>query len=132
MKKILSRRFLLICFLVAVGLIVWLPSAFARQVSTPKPVRVKPGIDVLRDRGFDILKGKRIGLITNPTGISSDMEQTVDILHHTAGVKLVALFGPEHGVRGDVEGGKEVNGFNDSRTGLNNLHHFRRTSTREY
>ncbi len=69
-------------------------------------------------RGFDILKGKRIGLITNPTGVSADVEQTMDILHRADGVKLVALFAPEHGVRGDVEAGKEVNGFNDSRTGL--------------
>ena len=73
---------------------------------------------MLRDRGFDILKGKRVGLITNPTGISADLEQTADILHRAPGVKLVALFGPEHGVRGDVEGGKEINGFNDAQTGL--------------
>jgi uncharacterized protein YbbC (DUF1343 family) len=79
---------------------------------------VKPGIDVLRGRGFDILKGKRVGLITNPTGISSDLEQTVDILHHAPGVKLVALFGPEHGVRGDIEGGKQVDSYNDGQTGL--------------
>jgi uncharacterized protein YbbC (DUF1343 family) len=92
--------------------------AHAQQQTRNSPFRVKPGIDVLRERGFDILKGKKVGLITNPTGISSDLEQTVDILHNAPGVNLVALFGPEHGVRGDVEGGKEVNGFNDSRTGL--------------
>jgi uncharacterized protein YbbC (DUF1343 family) len=92
--------------------------AHARQQTQNSPVRVKPGIEVLRERGFDILKGKKVGLITNPTGISSDLEQTVDILHNAPGVNLVALFGPEHGVRGDVEGGKEINGFNDSRTGL--------------
>jgi uncharacterized protein YbbC (DUF1343 family) len=79
---------------------------------------VKSGIDVLRVRGFDILKGKRVGLITNPTGISSDLTPTVDVLYRAPGVKLVALFGPEHGVRGDVEAGKEINGFNDSQTGL--------------
>jgi len=87
----------------------------ARAVARPA---VKPGIDVLRSRGFDILKGKRVGLITNPTGVSADLEQTVDILFHASGVKLVALFGPEHGVRGDAEGGKIVDSFNDSRTGL--------------
>jgi uncharacterized protein YbbC (DUF1343 family) len=87
----------------------------SRAVSNPA---VKPGIDVLRSRGFDILKGKRVGLITNPTGVSADLEQTVDILHAAPGVKLVALFGPEHGVRGDAEGGRTVDSFNDSRTGL--------------
>lgn len=100
--------FLLLCTLTAVP---QQPRGTGRQV-------VKPGIDVLRSRGFDILKGKRVGLITNPTGISSDLEQTVDILYRASGVKLVALFGPEHGVRGDAEGGKAVDSFNDSQTGL--------------
>ena len=116
--KSLTSRIVLRTFALFVVLATLLSSAFPRQASATKTSRVKLGIDVLRDRGFDILKGKRVGLITNPTGISSDLEQTVDILHHAPGVKLVALFGPEHGVRGDVEGGKEVNGFNDSRTGL--------------
>ena len=79
---------------------------------------VKPGIDVLRDRGFDILQGKRVGLITNATGVTSDLQSTIDVLFNSPGVKLVALFSPEHGVRGDVDAGKEINGFNDSRTGL--------------
>ncbi len=118
MKNSLTSRIALLMFMLFVVLVSWLPSVFPRQASAKNPSHVKPGIDVLRERGFDILKGKRVGLITNPTGISSDLEQTVDILHHAPGVKLVALFGPEHGVRGDVEGGKEVNGFNDSQTGL--------------
>jgi len=79
---------------------------------------VKPGIDVLRERGFDILRGKRIGLITNATGITTDLQSTVDVLFNYQGAKLVALFSPEHGVRGDGEAGKEMNGFNDARTGL--------------
>jgi uncharacterized protein YbbC (DUF1343 family) len=116
--KSLTSRIVLRTFALFVIVATLLSSAFPRQTSVNKATRVKLGIDVLRDRGFDILKGKRVGLITNPTGISSDLEQTVDILHHAPGVKLVALFGPEHGVRGDVEGGKEVNGFNDTRTGL--------------
>ncbi|MCX6135007.1 MAG: DUF1343 domain-containing protein [Ignavibacteriales bacterium] len=91
---------------------------FPRQPKFAGKALVKPGIDVLRSRGFDILKGKRVGLITNPTGVSADLEQTVDILHSAPGVKLVALFGPEHGVRGDAEGGKIVDSFNDSQTGL--------------
>jgi uncharacterized protein YbbC (DUF1343 family) len=116
--KSLTSRIVLRTFALFVVLAALLSLAFPRQTSMKKTSHVKLGIDVLRDRGFDILKGKRVGLITNPTGISSDLEQTVDILHHAPGVKLVALFGPEHGVRGDVEGGKEVNGFNDSRTSL--------------
>jgi len=79
---------------------------------------VKPGIDVLRDHGFDILKGKRVGLITNPTGITSELQSTIDILFNAPDVKLVALYSPEHGIRGDLDAGKEINGSIDPRTGL--------------
>jgi uncharacterized protein YbbC (DUF1343 family) len=79
---------------------------------------VRPGIEVLRDRGFDILKGKRIGLITNPTGVTSDLESTIDVLFNAPGVKLVALYGPEHGVRGDADAGKTIDAYTDSRTNL--------------
>ncbi len=84
----------------------------------PGAPTVKPGIDVLREREFDILRGKRVGLITNPTGVSFDMTSTIDILFNATGVRLVALFGPEHGVRGDVEAGKYVEFYNDRATGL--------------
>jgi uncharacterized protein YbbC (DUF1343 family) len=90
---------------------------FTVQLFSADPA-VKPGIDVLRDRGFDILQGKRVGLITNATGVTSDLQSTIDVLFNSHTVKLVALYGPEHGVRGDVDAGKEINGFNDSRTGL--------------
>jgi uncharacterized protein YbbC (DUF1343 family) len=92
--------------------------AYPQQSLVAGKSSVKLGIDVLRGREFDILKGKRVGLITNPTGVSADLEQTVDILHNAPGVKLVALFGPEHGVRGDAEGGQSVDSFNDGQTGL--------------
>ncbi len=80
--------------------------------------KVLPGIDVLRERGFDVLQGKRVGLITNPTGVSANLESTVDVLFSAPGVKLVALYGPEHGVRGDADAGKTVDTYTDSRTGL--------------
>jgi uncharacterized protein YbbC (DUF1343 family) len=80
--------------------------------------KVLPGVDVLRTQGFEVLKGKRVGLITNPTGLASDFQSTVDILAHAPGVKLVALFGPEHGVRGDMEGGAYVDNYIDQQTGL--------------
>ncbi len=90
---------------------------FALQLFSAEPA-VKPGIDVLRDRGFDILKGKRVGLITNATGVTSDLQSTIDVLFNSPVVKLVALYSPEHGVRGDADAGKEVSSFNDARTGL--------------
>ncbi len=79
---------------------------------------VKTGIDVLRDRDFDILRGKRVGLITNPTGVDSGLRSTIDILFHAKGVKLVALFGPEHGARGDAPAGSTVASTTDPHTGL--------------
>ena len=79
---------------------------------------VKTGIEVLRDRGFDVLKGKRVGLVTNPSGVDSRLKSTIDILHEAPEVELVALFGPEHGVRGDVYAGGKVENTRDEATGL--------------
>ena len=79
---------------------------------------VKPGIEVLRDRGFDVLVGKKVGLVTNPSGVDSKLRSTIDILYHAPGVELVALYGPEHGVRGDVYAGGKVSDTKDEATGL--------------
>ncbi|MDD5184818.1 MAG: DUF1343 domain-containing protein [Paludibacter sp.] len=79
---------------------------------------VKPGIEVLREQKFKLLEGKRIGLITNPTGVDSKLKATIDILNEAPNVKLVALFGPEHGVRGDAHAGDEVDNVSDPKTGL--------------
>ncbi|MDD3300646.1 MAG: DUF1343 domain-containing protein [Bacteroidia bacterium] len=79
---------------------------------------VKPGIEVLKDQGFKILEGKRVGLITNPTGFDNSMKSTIDVLHEAPNVNLVALFGPEHGVRGDVHAGDKVGDMNDPKTGI--------------
>ena len=79
---------------------------------------VKPGIEVLRDQGFDILIGKRVGLVTNPSGVDRYLESTIDILYNAPGVELVALYGPEHGVRGDVYAGGKVSDTKDVATGL--------------
>lgn len=80
--------------------------------------KVKPGIEVLRENGFNVLQGKRVGLITNPTGVDSQLKSTVDILNEAPGVKLVALYGPEHGVRGDEYAGDKVETTIDKQTGI--------------
>ena len=79
---------------------------------------VKTGIEVLRERGFEELKGKRVGLVTNPSGVDSQLKSTVDILFEAPEVNLVALFGPEHGVRGDVYAGGKIKDSVDESTGL--------------
>lgn len=81
-------------------------------------IRIKTGIEILKETHFDVLKGKRIGLITNPTGVDNQLKSTIDILHEAPSVQLVALYGPEHGVRGDVYAGDKVDTFVDSNTGL--------------
>ena len=80
--------------------------------------QVKPGIEVLRDRNFDILQGKRVGLITNPSGVDNKLRSTIDILNEAPGVRLTALYGPEHGVRGDVHAGDHVDNTVDPATGV--------------
>ena len=79
---------------------------------------VKPGVEVLRDNGFKQLAGKKVGLITNPTGVDNDLKSTIDILHDAPNVELVALFAPEHGVRGDVHAGDEFDNTVDPATGV--------------
>ena len=80
--------------------------------------RVKTGIEVLRDDGFHALQGKRVGLLTNQTGVDAELNSTIDILHSANGVDLAVLFAPEHGVRGDIAAGASVANQRDARTGL--------------
>ncbi|WP_298063545.1 DUF1343 domain-containing protein [uncultured Rikenella sp.] len=82
---------------------------------------VKTGIEVLRDTDFAALRGKRVGLITNPTGVDSRLVSTVDILDSASrrGVlRLVALYGPEHGVRGNAAAGETVAAETDPKSGV--------------
>ena len=80
--------------------------------------KVRPGIEVLESRGFEGLKGKRVGLVTNPSGVDRNLRSTIDILHNAKDVELVALFGPEHGVRGDAYAGDKVSDDVDPVTGV--------------
>lgn len=99
-RKLIS---LVICLLLSLPLVA-------------KPV--KTGIEVLKEQNFKCLEGKRVGLITNPTGVDSQLKSTIDILHEAPNVQLVALYGPEHGVRGDIHAGDKVDNSADASTGL--------------
>lgn len=79
---------------------------------------VLTGLEVLQERNFAGLTGKRVGLVTNPSGVDRNLRSTIDILYNAPGVELVALYGPEHGVRGDVYAGGKVSDSVDDRTGL--------------
>jgi uncharacterized protein YbbC (DUF1343 family) len=76
------------------------------------------GIDQLEKSHFAVLQGKRVGLVTNPSGADSKGRSAIDVLSHGAGFKLVKLFGPEHGIDGKVGAGQEVSNSRDPRTGL--------------
>ena len=76
------------------------------------------GIEVLQQIDFDILQGKRVGLVTNPTGVDSRLKSTIDIFHESDKVNLVALFSPEHGVRGNFSAGDLIENQTDPKTGV--------------
>jgi len=99
-------------------LVIVLISAFFSIACVGGAKNVKPGIDVLLEEQLDLLRGKRVGLITNPSGVNSQMESTVDLLYNHPDINLVALFGAEHGVRGDATGGFKVDDFIDPKTGV--------------
>ena len=90
----------------------------AMMALTVSAQKVKTGIEVLKANNFKQLEGKRVGLVTNPTGVDNFLKSDVDILHEAANVKLVALFGPEHGVRGNVHAGDHVGNAADPTTGV--------------
>ncbi len=88
--------------------------------------KVLTGIDVLERDGFKQLKGLRLGLVTNHTGRSRSGRSTIDVLHKAAGVQLVSLFSPEHGIRGGAD--DKVSDSKDEQTGLPILFAVRRNS----
>jgi uncharacterized protein YbbC (DUF1343 family) len=78
--------------------------------------RVQTGLDVLEAEKFAPLKGKRVGLITNHTGVDFNGKTTIELLAHAPGVDLVALFSPEHGIAGHAD--EKVASSKDPSTGL--------------
>jgi uncharacterized protein YbbC (DUF1343 family)/CubicO group peptidase (beta-lactamase class C family) len=100
------------------------PGALAADPATSPPVRRTPaggpvlnGIDVLKRDSFRQLRGRKIGLVTNHTGIDRERNTTIDLLHAAPGLELVALFSPEHGIRGDQDHEK-IGDTTDGKTGL--------------
>ena len=96
----------------------FLVTLVALVVALSLRAQVTTGLEVLVENGFEPLLGKRVGLVTNPSGVDRQFRSTIDILFQAPEVNLVALFGPEHGVRGDVYAGDHVDSSKDARTGL--------------
>ena len=81
-----------------------------------RPSKVRNGIDVLAQDGFAPLKNLRLGLITNHTGHDFQRRATIDLLKEASGLNLVALFSPEHGIRGELD--EKFGDSTDRKTGL--------------
>jgi uncharacterized protein YbbC (DUF1343 family) len=97
----------------------WTGRDFGPSPPPPAPRPVQPvlnGIDVLRADGFALLRGKKVGLVTNHTGRARDGATTIDLIHGAKDVKLVSLFSPEHGIRGILD--EKVPSETDQKTGL--------------
>jgi uncharacterized protein YbbC (DUF1343 family) len=83
-----------------------------------KAQRVSPGITVLLADSAHLIRGKRVGLVTNHTGRDERGRSSIDLIHSARGVKLVALFSPEHGIRGTISGGERISSGVDETTGV--------------
>ncbi|MDE2040018.1 MAG: DUF1343 domain-containing protein [Elusimicrobia bacterium] len=93
---------------------LWLAGASAAPARQP----YQAGIDVLLSNGAELLRGKRVALITHPAAVTKGLVPTADALFRTPGVRLVALMGPEHGIRGAAYAGERVADQRDPETGL--------------
>lgn len=88
----------------------------AETNAPPRTTQVLNGIDVLKKESFGRVRGLKLGLITNHTGTDRERNPTIDLLHGAEGVQLVALFSPEHGIRGLLD--EKVSDSKDEKTGL--------------
>ncbi|HEX2207295.1 MAG TPA: DUF1343 domain-containing protein [Longimicrobium sp.] len=96
------------------------PPAAPSAAAPAQPARttaVIPGLEILVRDSLHLVRGKRVGLITNQSAVTRDGQHAADYLRAN-GVNLVALFGPEHGIRGDLEAGETVAAGRDTRTGV--------------
>lgn len=99
----------------------FLSATFPAAAESQAPARnadVRPGIEVLLKDSLHLIRGKRVGLLTNHSGRDRAGTSTIDLLFKAPGVKLTALFGPEHGLRGMAKAGEKVGNAVDSATGV--------------
>jgi len=102
--------------LMLAAMIIWVACQSQKESRTPdEQKKVRLGIEVFLEKHLDLVEGKRVGLITNPTGINSRLETSVDLFYKNQKINLVALFGPEHGVRGNAQAGEYVPFYIDTR-----------------
>jgi uncharacterized protein YbbC (DUF1343 family) len=100
----MNARRILLCLFVA--LLAGCQNMPTKNISPRPPVKL--GVEVLFEKHLDLIRGKRVGLITNPTGVDSQITSIIELFRAQPDVKLVALYGPEHGVRGNAQAGEYV------------------------
>lgn len=104
--------------MIPVSVTVACAGAMRQTPSVPAAAGIAPGIEVLLSDSIHLIQGRRVGLITNHSGRDRHGTSTIDLLYHAPGVRLTALFGPEHGLRGVVQAGESVSSTSDSATGV--------------
>ncbi|MFF8943869.1 exo-beta-N-acetylmuramidase NamZ domain-containing protein [Streptomyces sp. NPDC014864] len=112
----LTRRSLLAGTAAAAATTV--PGTPARAAGRRPGERLRTGFERLAADGYAPLAGQRVGVVTNPTGITRDVRHIVDVMHADRRVDLVAVFGPEHGFRGTAQAGGSEGRYDDPATGL--------------
>ncbi|POX62615.1 DUF1343 domain-containing protein [Streptomyces sp. Ru62] len=90
----------------------------ATPPAPPHHERLRTGFERLAADGYSLLSGQKVGVVTNPTGITRDAEHIVDVMHRDPRVRLTAVFGPEHGFRGTAQAGGSEGRYDDPATGL--------------
>ncbi|MFD7227177.1 exo-beta-N-acetylmuramidase NamZ domain-containing protein [Streptomyces sp. NPDC059881] len=113
----LSRRGLLAAG-GAAGALAATASAVSPAAAHGGRSRLRTGFERLSADGYRLLSGERVGVVTNPTGITRDARHIVDVMHADDRVDLVAVFGPEHGFRGTAQAGGSEGRYDDPATGL--------------
>ncbi|NED33542.1 DUF1343 domain-containing protein [Streptomyces sp. SID8499] len=112
----LSRRSLLATTAAVAAATV--PAGQAQAAGRGRDRSLRTGFERLADSGYRLLSGQRVGVVTNPTGVTRDVRHIVDVMHADRRVELTAVFGPEHGFRGTAQAGGSEGRYDDPATGL--------------
>lgn len=112
----LSRRSLLATTAAVAATTV--PAGQAQAAGRGRNRSLRTGFERLAESGYRLLAGQRVGIVTNPTGVTRDVRHIVDVMHADRRVELTAVFGPEHGFRGTAQAGGSEGRYDDPATGL--------------
>jgi len=105
-------------FLIFLSIVVMAVACSRIRENSPEKIDVKPGLEVFLERFIPLVKGKKVGLITNPTGVDRQLNSIIDLFASHPDINLVALYGPEHGVRGNAQAGEYIPFYLDEKYNL--------------